>query len=373
MPRDDATALPWALPAVTFGPPDETTTLDVLISRSGLVESRHRVHAAIVRADGHLLVGARDPHTVTWWRSCAKPFQVMPFVSNGGMSSLGWGIDELALACASHGGEPEHVTLATAMLDRLGLDEQALACGAHTPLAERGQQVLRASGQAARRIHNNCSGKHAAMLARAHVESWSTDGYHLRSHPVQQIALQSVAAWTGLPASALAVGVDGCAVPVFGLPLSHMALSYARLAHYAARGDDAPSRVVEAMTRRAFLVGGTGRFDTLVMDASAGRVVCKIGAEGVHTLGLLTSGVGIALKVEDGSMRAQYAAVLEVLARVGELSSPIPDELLALARPAIVNTRRAVVGSTLIGAAALGQPVAGETPVGEKPASPGDA
>jgi L-asparaginase II len=372
VPRDDATALPWALPPVTFGPPDETTTLDVIISRSGLVESRHRVHAAVVGSNGQLLLAARDPHAVTWWRSCAKPFQVMPFVANGGMASLGWGIDELALACASHGGEPEHVALAAAMLDRLGLDEQALACGAHTPLADRGAHVLRASGQAARRIHNNCSGKHAAMLARSHVESWSTDGYHLPTHPVQQIALQSVAAWTGLPASALAVGVDGCAVPVFGLPLSHMALSYARLVHDAARGDDAPSRVVEAMTRRAFLVGGTGRFDTLVMDACGGRVVCKIGAEGVHTLGLVSSGVGIALKVEDGSMRAQYAAVLAVLERLGALPTPVPNDLLALARPPIVNTRRAVVGSTLIGPAALGQPLAGETQMDVTTARPDD-
>ncbi len=370
MPRDDATALPWALPAVTFGPPDETTTLDVIISRSGLVESRHRVHAAVVRADGRLLLAARNPHTVTWWRSCAKPFQVLPFVANGGLSSLGWGIDELALACASHGGEPEHVTLAAAMLDRLGLDEQALACGAHTPLSDRGAKILRTNGQAARRIHNNCSGKHAAMLARAHVESWSTDDYHLPTHPVQQIALQSVAAWTGLSASTIAVGGDGCAVPVFGLPLSHMALSYARLVHHAARGDAAPRRVVEAMTRRAFLVGGTGRFDTLVMDACEGRVVCKIGAEGVHTLGLVSTGVGIALKVEDGSMRAQYAAVLEVLERLGELSAPIPDALLALARPRIVNTRDAVVGSTRIGPSTLGQPLVGDD---ETLAGPGNA
>jgi len=329
--------------------------LDVIISRSGLVESRHRVHAAVVDADGHMLLAARDPHTVTWWRSCAKPFQVMPFVANGGFASLGWGINELALACASHGGEPEHVALATAMLERLGLTEQALACGPHVPLAERGADLLRASGQAARRIHNNCSGKHAAMLARAHVESWSTDEYHLPTHPVQQIAWQSVAAWTGMPASAIAVGVDGCAVPVFGLPLSQMALSYARLAQRATRGEDAPSQVVEAMTRRAFLVGGTGRFDTLLMDACGGRVVCKIGAEGVHTLAILSTGVGIALKVEDGSMRAQYAAVLAVLERLGMLSSAVPDALLALARPPILNTRGDVAGSTLIGASALGE------------------
>lgn len=321
--------------------------LDVVVTRGGRVEARHRVHAAVVRADGTVEAAVRDPHLPVWWRSCAKPFQVMPLLRSGGFDALGWGDDELALACASHGGEPEHVAIAARMLARLGLDPSALACGPHEPLAARGARLAREAGPLSR-LHNNCSGKHAAMLARAVQLATAVDGYHHPGHHVQHDCLASVAAWTGLPASAIDVGVDGCGVPVFGLPLSHMAWSYARLADAATRGDAPSRRVVEAMTRRAFLVGGTDRFDTLLMDACEGRVLCKIGAEGVHTVALLNQGIGFAIKVEDGAARAQYPAVLALLQRLGALPDPLPASLQPYLRRPVLNTRGESVGLTAV-------------------------
>ena len=322
----------------------ETLDLDVVATRGGLVESRHQVHAAVVDASGRVVARARDPELATFWRSCAKPFQVMPLLDAGGFDEIGWGIEELALACASHGGEPEHVSIAGSMLRDLGLEEGDLACGPHEPLAARGAKLVREAGARPGRLHNNCSGKHAAMLARATSAGWATVGYEREAHPVQQAALDTVAGWTELPAERIARAVDGCGVVVFGLPLRNMAGAYARLAAAAARGEATPNRIVDAMTWHSFLVGGTDRFDTALMEASGGRVLAKVGAEGVHTVAALDLGLGLAVKAEDGAARAQYPAVLRALQHVGALPDPLPPRLDDYLRRPVRNTRGEVVG-----------------------------
>ncbi len=332
-----------------FGPPRQTRTLDVVVSRGGTVESRHRVHAAVVSADGALVDASRDPELPVWWRSCAKPFQLMPLLRSGGFDGFGWGTEELALACASHGGEPEHVAVAARMLERLGLEEGDLACGPHEPLASRGARLARESGQRLTRLHNNCSGKHSAMLARAVQLGESTAGYERAAHVVQQDCLTAVSEWTGVSPDAISVGVDGCGVSVFALPLANMALSYARLVRAAAEGDAASRRVVSAMTSHPFLVGGTDRFDTVLMDACGGNVVCKIGAEGVHTFAIVDRALGFAIKVEDGAPRAQYPAVLALLAAYDALPNPLPDALREHVQRAVRNTRGEPVGMVRVG------------------------
>jgi L-asparaginase II len=327
-----------------FGPPRQTRSLDIVVTRGALVESRHRVHAAVVGADGTLVDAARDPELTVWWRSCAKPFQVMPLLRSGGFDEFGWGVEELALACASHGGEPEHVAIAGRMLARLGLEEGDLACGPHEPLASRGIRLARETGQRLTRLHNNCSGKHAAMLARTVQIGAPTVGYERPAHAVQRDCLQATAEWCGLPTESVGVGVDGCGVSVFALPLANMALSYARLVRAAAEGDAASRRVVSAMTTHPFLVGGTDRFDTVLMQACGGNVVCKIGAEGVHTFAIVDRGLGFALKVEDGAPRAQYPAVLALLAAYDALPSPLPDPLREYVQRGVRNTRGEIVG-----------------------------
>jgi len=337
-----------------FSAPLAQYAVDVVVTRNNAVESRHRVHAAVVDADGRLLAGARDPELPVWWRSCAKPFQVMPLLRSGGLDALGWDAEALALACASHGGEPEHVRLAASMLASLGLEEGDLACGPHEPLALRGVRAMQQAGERPTRLHNNCSGKHAAMLARAQQLGAATAGYERPEHPVQQDCFDAVAAWTGLPRAEIGVGVDGCGVTVFRLPLANMAWSYARLVRAAAAGDLPSRRVVSAMTRHPFLVGGTDRFDTLLMQACGGNVVCKIGAEGVHTFAIVDRAIGVALKVEDGSPRAQYPAVLALLDACGALPDPLPDALRDLVQRTVRNTRGEPVGVVTVGALDVG-------------------
>src|SRR5678815_4200667 len=218
--------------------------LDVVATRGEEVESRHRVHAAVVGSDDVLVAGAHDASTVSSWRSCAKPFQAMGLLESGGFDALHWGDDQLALACASHGGEPEHVAIAQAMLEDIGLEEGDLACGPHDPLSSRGMKLLRESGARLTRLHNNCSGKHAAMLARAHTAGWAPRGYEREDHPVQRECLEEVARWTGAPVNSIVRAVDGCGVVVFALPLQPMATAFARLADAARRSHEIPSRIV---------------------------------------------------------------------------------------------------------------------------------
>ena len=321
-----------------------TYDLDVVITRGVMVESRHRVHAAVVDAADELVASARDAALVTYWRSCAKPFQVMPLLASGGFDRLGWDDDELALACASHGGEPEHVAIARGMLASIDLEEGDLACGPHEPLSPRGAKVVRDSGQRLSRLHNNCSGKHAAMLARARTAGWSPYGYERHEHQVQRSVLEEVALWSGLSTSRIVQSIDGCGVVVFALPLESMARAYARLAAAVRRGDEIPTRIASAMSTRPFLVGGTDRFDSALIEETQGQVLAKVGAEGVHSVVALDAGIGIAIKVEDGAARAQYSAVVRLLQRLGVLGSSLSPRLQEYLQRPVRNTRGEVVG-----------------------------
>lgn len=318
--------------------------LDVVVTRGGVVESQHRVHAAVVDERDALAGAAGDPRRFTHWRSCAKPFQVMPLLESGGFDDLHWGDDELALSCASHGGEPEHVAIAERMLAGIGLEEGDLACGPHEPLSNRGAKLLREAGERPTRLHNNCSGKHAAMLASAHTAGWPLFGYERPGHDVQRCCLASVAQWTGMAPADIGVAVDGCGVVEFALPLEHMARAYARLARAAMGGASLEKRVVSAMQTRPFLIGGSDRFDSMLIEETDGRVIAKIGAEGVHSAAVLDQGIGIAIKVEDGGQRAQFPALIRLLQLLDALPRHLPPRLDEFLKRQIRNTRGESVG-----------------------------
>jgi L-asparaginase II len=318
--------------------------LDVVATRGSIIESRHQVHAAVVDARGCLIAGAGEPTLVTHSRSCAKPFQVMPLLKSGGFDELGWGDDQLALACGSHGGEPEHVAICQAMLTSLGLEEGDLACGPHEPLSARGLRLARECGVRPSRMHNNCSGKHAAMLARAKTGGWSTYGYERPGHQVQQSVLSVMSEWSGVAPEALRCAIDGCGVVEYALPLDSIARAYARLAASAAQEEDVPWRILHAMVTRPFLVGGTDRFDTVLIEECDGCVIAKIGAEGVHSVAMPQRGLGAALKVGDGGQRAQYPAVLRLLQFLDVLPTELPPRLHEFLHRPVRNSRGEVVG-----------------------------
>jgi L-asparaginase II len=270
--------------------------------------------------------------------------QAASFVAAGIPDAVGWGDDELALACASHAGEPEHIAIAGHMLESIGLEEGDLACGPHEPLSKRGSKLLRDAGLHPTRLHNNCSGKHAAMLAHAVHCGEGALGYQRAEHSVQRATLAMVSHWSGIPAHRLLVGVDGCGVTTFGLPLDAMAAAFARFAAAAERGEEIPARIFGAMRGRAFLVGGTDRFDTVMLEETGGEVIAKVGAEGVHSVAIPARGLGFAIKVEDGGQRAQHVAVIRLLQLLRVLPDELSPRLAAFARTPVVNTRGETVG-----------------------------
>ncbi len=322
----------------------EKFDLDVVVTRGATIESRHRVHAAVVGKNDALIAAARNSSLVSMWRSCAKPFQVLPFLNSGGFDELGWGEEELTLACASHGGEPEHLEVASRMLASIDLEEGDLACGAHEPLSVRGVRLARESGRPYSRLHNNCSGKHAAMLARAHTAGWGTRGYERADHSVQRGCLGEVAKWSDVPIDDMPIAVDGCGVTVMALPLKNMAIAYARWGWAVQCGDTFPARTGRAMRRHPHLLGGTDRFDTVLLEETGGAVIAKVGAEGVHSITVPSAGLGIAVKVEDGALRAQHIATLRLLQRLAILPEPLPPRLADWAARPIRNTRGENVG-----------------------------
>lgn len=307
--------------------------------RGGLVEAVHDVHVAVVDAAGRLVARVGDPDLVTFWRSAAKPFQAMPLVEDGVVDRFGLTAEDLALACGSHSSEPGQVTRVRALLAKTGCSERDLLCGAHAPLSETVAQDYQTRGVRLTAVYSNCSGKHAGMLALARHHGWPTGFYTRPEHPVQQRCLAEVSRWTDVPVGDVGTAVDGCGVVCFAVPLRSMAWAYARLAMADSSAANPQSAIVQSMLRHPELVAGEGRPCTELMRAHPGRVIAKVGAEGVYCALLTREGFGIALKVADGHAVASALAIAAVLEALG--LKPRPASLTA--RPN-VNTRGETVG-----------------------------
>src|SRR6266704_3550977 len=292
--------------------------------RGSVVESRHVVHVAVVDAAGKLVASAGDPDLVTFWRSAAKPFQALPLVEDGAVEQFKLTRQDLALACASHSSEPAQVTRVREFLQRIGCSERDLMCGPHRPLSDAVAKDYETRGVRLTAVYSNCSGKHTGMLALAKHHGWPTEFYARGEHPVQQRCLTSVSQFTDVPASAIGVAVDGCGVSCFALPLRNMALAYTRI----------PAAILEAMVLHPELIAGAGRPCTEMMRAHPGRVVAKVGAEGVYSAALIRESLGVTLKVEDGHSVAASLAIAAVLVELG--LKPQPTWLLT--KP-ITNSR----------------------------------
>ena len=301
----------------------------VRVVRGGLTESIHTGHVAVCDADGTLIASAGDPDRMIFARSCMKPLQAAVSLS---------AIDEplpdreVAVIAASHNGEPVHVGTVRAVLERAGLDADALRNPPGWPLDAESM----AASQHKHKLLHNCSGKHAGMVLACIRAGWDPGTYLRASHPLQRRVTRSVQRATGL--GNLEMGVDGCGVPVHGMPLRSMATLFARLAGAERLGDVAPAadRVTEAMLSEPYLVGGRHRVDTDVMKAT-GDVVVKSGAEALECAAILPSGLGVAVKVEDGGSRASAPALIRVLEQIDGLSAAHVRGLASYASPPVMG------------------------------------
>jgi L-asparaginase II len=322
--------------------------IDATVWRGPIAESRHRFQAAVSAPDGTLAAQTDEPLVVTTFRSAAKPFQLLPLVEGGHAARWGFDDETLAVMTASHTGSRYHVDLVRGILARIGLSEHHLACGFHEPLDPESLAQIRMHPADRSPLYNNCSGKHAGMLALALAEGWPTRGYEEAGHPVQRQMKHAVADSCGVVPESLSVGVDGCSVSVFGLPLSGMARAYARLATARADGDArerAMARIRAAMQAWPRATGGAGRLSSALMERAPGRLVAKGGAEGLECMGLPERGLGLALKCEDGQSRAIGPALMGLLEQLEALSEDEMARLADLRGPVIRNHAGLEVGS----------------------------
>jgi L-asparaginase II len=316
----------------------------VEITRGDLVESVHRGSIVIANADGEIVFALGDIDALVYPRSSLKPIQALPLLESGAADAFGLGDEEIALACASHSGEPMHTTRVAAWLARIGCEPSDLACGPHPVRYEPVWEAMVRHGEQPTRVHNNCSGKHTGFLTVARHWDIATKGYEHHDHPVQRaiaVALGEMADIDG----ELPWGVDGCAAPNFALPLSSFARALSKFAAPASLPSqrcNAARRIVRAMTTYPELVSGTGRACAIFMRAAKGHAAVKTGAEGYFAGIVPDAGLGIALKIDDGTTRASETAMAAILDKLGLLGRDAAAH--AILRAPVTNTRGAVVG-----------------------------
>lgn len=333
-----------------FTPIRTPDAASVVVTRGGIVESEHFVRHAVCDVDGRVVEAGGDVDAPTFLRSSAKPLICAVVVASGAADRFGFTDAELALAAGSHSGEPHHVATARAMLEKIGLSESALACGPHPPIHEPSAEALVRDGIKPGRIHNNCSGKHAAILALAVHLGASPDGYQRRDHPAERAILAGYAEMFGVPEAKIVVGVDGCGIPVVAVPLRVSATFFARFADL--RGLPAPwlealGRVRRAMVEHPQEVAGTGRFDTDLMREAHPSIACKGGAEGFHATSAIGRGLGMCVKIADGNYRAAAPFVLEKLIALDVVDAAVASRLERHRRPDVRNHAGEIVGEIL--------------------------
>jgi L-asparaginase II len=314
----------------------------VEVTRGTVVESRHRGAIAVVDSRGRRRAAWGDADAVVFPRSAVKPLQALPLVESGAAARFDVSDRELALACASHGGEPEHVDIARAWLARLGLAEEDLICGAQPPLTTAAAEALVRAGRQPSRLHNNCSGKHLGFLTLAMHLGAPAAGYGDPDHPAQRRVHDVLAEMGDTDLSSAPVAGDGCGVPVLGMPLAAIALAFARLADTLAlprQRAEAARKVISAMVAHPYLVGGSDRFDTLMLEGGGGAILVKGGAEGVCAVAILERGLGIAIKIDDGAKRAAETVMAALLARYCEEHVPVRQMVIEFRQRPVLDTR----------------------------------
>jgi L-asparaginase II len=310
--------------------------------RGNAVESEHRGSIAVLDADGSVVLQLGDIERPAFPRSAVKSLQALPLVESDAADRLQLTDEELALACASHNGEPAHVRTAAGMLAKAGVDAGVLECGVHWPYDEASARALAAEGRGPTALNNNCSGKHAGFVCLAcALMGWNDSGLDLRryvkgyvkpEHPVMQEVTDALQSSTGFDLTRAPHGIDGCSIPTYGIPLRHLALAFARLGTGVGLRPGqqrAATRLRQAVARAPFMVGGTDRFDTRVMQQLGERVFCKVGAEGMYCAALPEEGLGVAIKIADGN-NSRAAEV--VMAAVIEAFVALDDDQAAFMR-----------------------------------------
>ena len=319
----------------------------VELTRGDVVERMHRGHAVVINRDKKIVRSLGDAFKITYMRSCAKPVQVLPLVESGGVEAFGFSGKELAIMCASHYAEEFHIETLESILKKIGLSEKDLNCGVNTSLKLEYALELARRQVPLNQLYNDCSGKHVGMLALCLHRGYAIENYISPDHPVQKEILGTFAEFCEVPVSDIQTGIDGCSVPVFALPLYNMALAYLKLSN-PGTGDNkynqSCKRVFHVMTAYPEMISGTGGFCSELIRHTGGKLIGKVGAEGVYCVGIKDAGLALAVKIEDGSMAVLSTVVLQLLSELGVLTGDEKERLSGLWYKDVLNDRKVVVG-----------------------------
>jgi L-asparaginase II len=323
----------------------------VEVTRGNLVESRHRGLVIAVDGDGRTIFSLGDTDSGVFPRSACKAMQALPLMESGAADAYGFGNKELALACSSHSGEPEHVALATKMLAAAGRDVSALECGAHWSSDQKTLIGQARSMEAPSALHNNCSGKHSGFICACCHSGTEVKGYVGYDHPLQQEIRGAMESLTGAILGRDNCGVDGCSIPTYAVPLKGLAHGFAKMATGVGLAPErarASKRLIEACMAEPFYVAGTKRGCTRLMETAPGRIFAKTGAEGVFCAAIPEQGIAIAVKCEDGATRAAEAMVTATLARFFKDEPEVHAALMAQASHTMKNWNGIPVGDVRV-------------------------
>ena len=317
------------------------------VCRGNTVESVHCGSVAVVNSKGKLIYSFGDPYFVTYLRSSAKPFQVIPLITSGAAKEFGFSQKEIAIISGSHNGQKIHTDTVKSILKRIGLSEKNLQCGVHIPHYYTANNIIPLPGKKFTQFNHNCSGKHAGMLGLCVYFGWDIKNYRDRNHPVQKMILKAISEICQYPEKKIGIGIDGCGVPVHAMPLYHMALGFSNLINCNSEDNNtaqAYKLIVDSMKKYPEMVSGEGRLDLRLATASKNNILAKAGGEALSCSGILSKGWGMAVKIADGGQRAIGPAVIETLRQMGLLSRKQIGRMNKFSHPVIKNFRGDEVG-----------------------------
>jgi L-asparaginase II len=311
------------------------------VYRNDCVESVHCGSVVVVDSKGKIIYQLGDPYFKTYFRSSAKPFQVIPVLKSGAIRKYNITEKEIAVMISSHSGEERHVKTVSSILKKIGLSEKNLQCGTHPPLYLTELGILPRREDKFSPLQHNCSGKHSGMLLLTVHKGWDVKTYLNPNHPAQEIILKTIAGICEYPTNRIKIGTDGCGAPIFYIPIYNMARGFAKL---ATSEDKYLKAVVRCMSRYPEMVSGKNRFDLVLSQVFGKRGVCKGGAEGLHSTALLEKGWGVVVKISDGNRRAIPPVTLEVLRQMGILKRQELAKIENWTNPKVMNYQRKIVG-----------------------------
>ncbi len=319
-----------------------------VVTRNQFVESIHQGCICVVDNKGKIIYQKGSENTKFFFRSAAKPIQIIPFIESGGAEKMDYSLKEIAIGCASHTGEPMHINTVMGILSRLGLNKDDLHCGISGPYNKDEKIRLITNQEKPSTLHAGCSGKHAAMLAYSKYLGADIANYEDTSHPVQKEIIKAISSFTEQEISDIPVGIDGCGLPIFMLPINKMALAYAKLTYYSQDEKShylkSSSTIFEAMTKYPEMIAGSNEFCTELMQVTKGKLIAKIGAEAVYCLGIKNGNLGVCLKIADGSERAVFPVVMQLLLELGILENEEYESLKYWHKPALINNLEESIG-----------------------------